>query len=185
MLCLALSGSSPLTRGKPFSFRSLPSSYRLIPAHAGKTRDTRARHAVPTAHPRSRGENFVADYAALKGWGSSPLTRGKQGINCQGHRPHRLIPAHAGKTSPHASRSRAMRAHPRSRGENFVADYAALKEWGSSPLTRGKHNFARARVIRERLIPAHAGKTKAALHVIYAPRAHPRSRGENCVGCAA
>ena len=50
---------------------------------------------------------------------------------------------------------------------------------GSSPLTRGKLDKT-ARLTRGRgLIPAHAGKTTAALPGGRASRAHPRSRGEN------
>ena len=50
---------------------------------------------------------------------------------------------------------------------------------GSSPLTRGKPWLAWHRMPRERLIPAHAGKTgeRGCETVIF--RAHPRSRGEN------
>ena len=50
---------------------------------------------------------------------------------------------------------------------------------GSSPLTRGKHDSGRARRPGLRIIPAHAGKTRA--YDVGAPhvRDHPRSRGEN------
>ena len=52
-----LTGSSPLTRGKP----SVPSSSLgmtwLIPAHAGKTDDGDDCLDRDGAHPRSRGEN--------------------------------------------------------------------------------------------------------------------------------
>ena len=71
-------GSSPLTRGKP----STPDAPRvrvgLIPAHAGKTPNTRPSTHSTRAHPRSRGEN--AEYKALDALdeGSSPLTRGKR-----------------------------------------------------------------------------------------------------------
>ena len=50
---------------------------------------------------------------------------------------------------------------------------------GSSPLTRGKLGPRRAYGYRRWLIPAHAGKTTMPLHLSRAPRAHPRSRGEN------
>ena len=50
-----------------------------------------------------------------------------------------LIPAHAGKTRGKAHRRRAGRAHPRSRGENLDGYRETYEEWGSSPLTRGKH----------------------------------------------
>ena len=53
---------------------------------------------------------------------------------------------------------------------------------GSSPLTRGKRYRGWPGARRLRLIPAHAGKTECFLHGMSAPRAHPRSRGENVLG---
>ena len=70
-------GSSPLTRGKRGCGGSELLSFRLIPAHAGKTD---AVHEVTDdrgAHPRSRGENEGACLEVIHGRGSSPLTRGK------------------------------------------------------------------------------------------------------------
>ena len=53
------SGSSPLTRGKPFATDDAGSPLGLIPAHAGKTRLAAAPRGQRRAHPRSRGENSV------------------------------------------------------------------------------------------------------------------------------
>ena len=112
---------------------------RLIPAHAGKT------HPIPTgdidraAHPRSRGENDLAEGAGCEVSGSSPLTRGKRSWRKHVASIHRLIPAHAGKTSLRASSSRPSPAHPRSRGENCGTEVNVGHFRGSSPLTRGKH----------------------------------------------
>ena len=50
-------GSSPLTRGKRVIPLICTIGFRLIPAHAGKTRPTSPATKSPTAHPRSRGEN--------------------------------------------------------------------------------------------------------------------------------
>ena len=50
------------------------------------------------AHPRSRGENLLANPSLIIGAGSSPLTRGKLVAEARGLGPHGLIPAHAGKT---------------------------------------------------------------------------------------
>ena len=50
---------------------------------------------------------------------------------------------------------------------------------GSSPLTRGKPNSSRQRLVAAGLIPAHAGKTGWILICVSSGRAHPRSRGEN------
>ena len=50
---------------------------------------------------------------------------------------------------------------------------------GSSPLTRGKPIAGHARRMSERLIPAHAGKTRCLSWRQSRAEAHPRSRGEN------
>ena len=113
-----LEGSSPLTRGK---LRALlpPSDHAgLIPAHAGKTLF------------------FGRQVARIAG--SSPLTRGKQDHSSFLVRVAGLIPAHAGKTSPRSRRGRPHRAHPRSRGENWISGAQLRGSEGSSPLTRGK-----------------------------------------------
>ena len=51
------SGSSPLTRGKRVIVVGLDVRLGLIPAHAGKTRNSTRRSWTLAAHPRSRGEN--------------------------------------------------------------------------------------------------------------------------------
>ena len=110
-------------------------------------------------HPRSHGENVIDDGEARTGGGSSPLTRGK--TRCT-PRPRRLCPA-----------------HPRSRGENCSARSATICLSGSSPLTRGKLRRGIRRFKKERLIPAHAGKTPCGAARRAGTPAHPRSRGEN------
>ena len=131
-------GSSPLTRGKPGSWHSRRKRIGLIPAHAGKTLSSLPGSAARRAHPRSRGENTFTYRQGRDVPGSSPLTRGK-------HRGTRhltmwigLIPAHAGKTKRAGSRGTRPRAHPRSRGENFISIPHYVLRVGSSPLTRGK-----------------------------------------------
>ena len=115
--------------------------------------------------------------------GSSPLTRGKL-ATCQRTRwSLRLIPAHAGKTSLHASPARLPPAHPRSRGENGVIEAEGQLRQGSSPLTRGKRFLAWLRRALLGLIPAHAGKTPPPSPMEHSPWAHPRSRGENVQVC--
>ena len=71
------------------------------------------------------------------------------------------------------------RAHPRSRGENAVQMVEDGAGAGSSPLTRGKPDRGASINERERLIPAHAGKTQPPFSSFCCIAAHPRSRGEN------
>ena len=174
-------GSSPLTRGKRPNQKEGDHHLGLIPAHAGKTpKMGRGRRPAP-AHPRSRGENPLRWPLRDFDQGSSPLTRGKL-VGTRHVGPSTgLIPAHAGKTSYRRVGLRSFRAHPRSRGENgeFITSCSPLR--GSSPLTREKLKSAFGSVQSARLIPAHAGKTHQATCQALRTRAHPRSRGENCV----
>ena len=152
-------GSSPLTRGKPDGPTVDLEAKRLIPAHAGKTSAPHLASSPTTAHPRSRGENGAPSITVAAMQGSSPLTRGKLvDLDRQVGRL-RLIPAHAGKTLTLPSDTIRRRAHPRSRGENSMADWKSSRLTGSSPLTRGKRPDADGSGCAERLIPAHAGKT--------------------------
>ena len=91
-------GSSPLTRGKPCAGSRTPYTWRLIPAHAGKTSMATDAASPHSAHPRSRGENSALAISPGTNTGSSPLTRGKHMFNLEAPQMHRLIPAHAGKT---------------------------------------------------------------------------------------
>ena len=175
----AVRGSSPLMRGKPSINRRERMPVGLIPAHAGKTSSPASPASRPRAHPRSRGENVCPyDWGAAV-IGPSPLTRGKHLANRVHELTHGLIPADAGKTSASCACSRTRRAHPRSRGENKYTPSEVGSGAGSSPLTRGKHLGVGRGSRGVGLIPAHAGKTECFPHGMSAPRAHPRSHGEN------
>ena len=175
-------GSSPLTRGKPRSGPRARRLRRLIPAHAGKTPGAGSRSRAFRAHPRSRGENLMPGCLIAPGVGSSPLTRGKRGVETLLHECGGLIPAHAGKTSQPCSVPAAGAAHPRSRGENVLSPSLRFGGLGSSPLTRGKPWRCSGQTPPVRLIPAHAGKTPSPKSKAARSRAHPRSRGENVSG---
>ena len=142
---LSKQGSSPLTRGKLSDHAASVNRRGLIPAHAGKTRQWRARSPCQRAHPRSRGENAGGQDDSGSWSGSSPLTRGKLTTRVTHQKGPGLIPAHAGKT-------RQIRA-------------TMLVYSGSSPLTRGKPGPGSDRQTRVGLIPAHAGKTFPGLGV--------------------
>ena len=134
------------------------------------------------AHPRSRGENLIRRRWRRCMVGSSPLTRGKRRMTTMSAGPTRLIPAHAGKTNREPPTTCGPWAHPRSRGENRVIKPGGYLLAGSSPLTRGKLSDKLREQVRQRLIPAHAGKTGRRVGLRARLRAHPRSRGENSCG---
>ena len=176
-------GSSPLTRGKRAIDRRAVGVGGLIPAHAGKTRSCPRRRPRGRAHPRSRGENNQDPESSWPPAGSSPLTRGKRESIDVDARVRGLIPAHAGKTGGWCGPRWRGRAHPRSRGENPTGARASTRGSGSSPLTRGKLVSQSDAMIKQRLIPAHAGKTRFPSRPTRRERAHPRSRGENARSC--
>ena len=172
-------GSSPLMRGKPWAGDVLPLADGLIPAHAGKTHRLAAVRRLPRAHPRSCRENTNSRFRCFTSYGSSPLTRGKtQNLGRPGGWA-RLIPAHAGKTSPPASRVRSSAAHPRSRGENRTTPTMIANAVGSSPLMRGKPRGEGTPCVPEGLIPAHAGKTPGTRPRSQSASVYPRTHGEN------
>ena len=179
VLAKAAAGSSPLTRGKHARRPRRVDRRRLIPAHAGKTASRPFHHCRAPAHPRSRGENFMQDVWDDCESGSSPLTRGKQMCIRAFFAGFGLIPAHAGKTRFALSGAMIKEAHPRSRGENREPRQRGRAGWGSSPLTRGKHQVGGRLRRGLGLIPAHAGKTSRARRAPGPRTAHPRSRGEN------
>ena len=73
---------------------------------------------VSRAHPRSRGEHPEAYAKEYHPHGSSPLTRGTQGLASVEDAARRLIPAHAGNTQRIVPARGLTWAHPRSRGEH-------------------------------------------------------------------
>ena len=152
-------GSSPLARGKPHGQVLDAHGQGLIPARAGKTEVAVPLTGVAAAHPRSRGENLPGPARLPARPGSSPLARGKlrPAVSARGN--HGLIPARAGKTPFVVAHGFLLRAHPRSRGENYGVEIELFDGYGSSPLARGKQ--------------------PALLNLIFDVVAHPRSRGEN------
>ncbi|KFI72991.1 hypothetical protein BMIN_0704 [Bifidobacterium minimum] len=70
-------GSSPRVRGKPALGQSLTELRRIIPASAGQTKPSSARHCCPSDHPRECGANDGWPGTTFTVSGSSPRVRGK------------------------------------------------------------------------------------------------------------
>ena len=79
---MALSGSSPLTRGTRRTSRRFFRKGRFIPAYAGNSRKSLIERFLESVHPRLRGELGRPHYHAIVFNGSSP----------------RFIPAYAGNS---------------------------------------------------------------------------------------
>ena len=172
-------GSSPLTRGARAAPGPRNEVLGLIPAHAGSTSSPWEPGPGRSAHPRSRGEHRVAERGKSRLPGSSPLTRGAPRGRAGKVPAARLIPAHAGSTTPAPANPSGGPAHPRSRGEHIRTQDARARVIGSSPLTRGARVVAPTMSKGKRLIPAHAGSTQHTAQSANTTAAHPRSRGEH------
>ena len=104
MLATTLSGSSPLSRGIPHSWRGGPCPGRIIPALAGNTCASTWSAADTTDHPRSRGEYSSSASAPKAARGSSPLSRGILCVRARRCARRGIIPALAGNTPSHDPR---------------------------------------------------------------------------------
>ena len=155
-----LFGSSPRMRGKRHRVRGHGRGRRIIPAHAGQTNPRQTPRITTTDHPRACGANRPRSRPGTFKNGSSPRMRGKRGGYTRLPRHVRIIPAHAGQTSPTCRTSVSATDHPRACGANYPNIASELWFDGSSPRMRGKRgNYAKARAA-SRIIPAHAGQTR-------------------------
>ena len=130
-------------------------------------------------HPRACGANQRKSLGLGRQRGSSPRMRGKRPSPCCGPRPSRIIPAHAGQTSPVASASGAPADHPRACGANVMVPSACMLMVGSSPRMRGKRHPPSPCNPVMRIIPAHAGQTVSNSSRTSARSDHPRACGAN------
>ena len=152
---------------------------RIIPAHAGQTWVRSAPCSARSDHPRACGANVGRVHVHELQCGSSPRMRGKRPSPCCGPRPSRIIPAHAGQTSPVASASGAPADHPRACGANQQRAGEAQLACGSSPRMRGKRHPPSPCNPVMRIIPAHAGQTVSNSSRTSARSDHPRACGAN------
>ncbi len=104
--------------------------------------------------------------------------RGKE----EGENPHEsyhgIIPAHAGKRGGCTGLRRQPQDHPRSCGEKPPEPESLPPFEGSSPLMRGKVQPIALGHLKQRIIPAHAGKRAGRRRCSRSPWDHPRSCGE-------
>ena len=175
-------GSSPRVRGKLVAAHRVRAVRGLIPARAGKTPWLGLRVSVSAAHPRACGENLTFVVRPRGREGSSPRVRGKRRCGWPTGWGPRLIPARAGKTNGARGWSGGDWAHPRACGENRSTSHLPNVLGGSSPRVRGKRPLCLRPILRFGLIPARAGKTRAARCDRPRHWAHPRACGENIPG---
>ena len=166
-------------RGKPVQRLFATCEHRITPAHAGKTKYIPALLRIAEDHPRACGENRTCRRVRRFRPGSPPRMRGKQpvfGINVHAVR---ITPAHAGKTGVRNGLCTGRQDHPRACGENRALSVVNSDIFGSPPRMRGKLDDGDISRLRDRITPAHAGKTRRRTIANTCPEDHPRACGEN------
>ena len=133
----SLAGSSPRMRGAgdimPPSFTCL----RIIPAHAGSREISSRSESAMQDHPRACGEQLNGALEDMSGRGSSPRMRGAGRPLRPRPARRRIIPAHAGSSTPRIRPIPHNRDHPRACGEQARAPRSCHSLMGSSPRMRG------------------------------------------------
>ncbi len=152
-------GSSPHMRGKPRTRGASGSVARIIPAHAGQTKEQTYIMQEAADHPRTCGANRLARTCQAPRYGSSPHMRGKPATSRAELQMIRIIPAHAGQTARPSGRTSCRPDHPRTCGANILPGAEANTAVGSSPHMRGKQLPHTEGPGHGRIIPAHAGQT--------------------------
>ena len=111
-------GSSPRMRGKRRSCRACWVGARIIPAHAGQTRQADTGTVRRKDHPRACGANRLPVSVRASSAGSSPRMRGKPSPHSSTSVANRIIPAHAGQTVSSSPTRPCCPDHPRACGAN-------------------------------------------------------------------
>ena len=148
-------------RGTPMRRRWRTPPTRIIPAHAGNTRQSATSHKCSC--------------------GSSPRMRGTLSGVIQALVPVRIIPAHAGNTLHASMRFARIWDHPRACGEHMAFCLISVMRMGSSPRMRGTPDGIRVWNCGLGIIPAHAGNTITYTSFGILLGDHPRACGEHSV----
>ncbi len=125
-----------------------------------------------------RGERQLRRGTTVIANGSSPRARGTPLRQAARPCAARFIPACAGNAQHDQRTIRRQAVHPRVRGERDLAVGRPPAPCGSSPRARGTPRAPRARLPRDRFIPACAGNAPPATARACGRPVHPRVRGE-------
>ena len=168
-------------RGKPARGLSRKGRPRIIPAHAGQTTWRSCAASNPADHPRACGANPLGQINVSGFAGSSPRMRGKLPLLQHVLHGERIIPAHAGQTHHRSCPVICYPDHPRACGANVRHRRSRPRQNGSSPRMRGKRGGGQDTHVEARIIPAHAGQTRALARPDQRRTDHPRACGANLI----
>ena len=191
-------GSPPRMRGKALRLHGRGWLAGITPACAGKSRSRSWTRCARRDHPRACGEKCIYRQYITACSGSPPPVRGKEkehhrdvgfagspppvrgkGFPCSPQAGQRRItPACAGKRGLDVVRTHWSQDHPRPCGEK-AAESCLLSAFLGSPLPmQGKDLLRSPGGRKERITPAHAGKSCPQRTLSPRPQDHPRACGK-------
>ena len=132
-------------------------------------------------HPRLRGEQVAARQISCIFQGSPPLARGTGAGSVYVRNLPGITPACAGNRHSAISSSKALKDHPRLRGEQLPQHGLCRHVNGSPPLARGTAVPSYFRQARAGITPACAGNSRPRSFPPHHCGDHPRLRGEQSV----
>ncbi len=175
--CRVPGASSPHTRGSSRHTRMGESDRGVVPAHAGVIPSRKSWRGASAGRPRTRGGHPTAVDNDGGDTMSSPHTRGSSHVRPLAMIGPGVVPAHAGVIPRVAARSSPTSRRPRTRGGHPGSIWCPYVLWGSSPHTRGSSRPQREEVLRNRVVPAHAGVILPTRSCTTAALSRPRTRG--------
>ena len=154
-------------RGTQWTALAVTQLIRIIPAHAGNSRDWQPSLPEIPDHPRACGELIGRIDRNEHLGGSSPRMRGTLCHEGFHDLDLRIIPAHAGNSHASTFAGRPQSDHPRACGELSGRSDMRCCSSGSSPRMRGTPRLSRRQILHIRIIPAHAGNSAESTRAIW------------------
>ena len=150
---------------------------KVVPAHAGVFRPARFRPTRWRSRPRARG-----GVPSWRSWRcirrmSSPRTRGCSRVGVGQLQPDSVVPAHAGVFHSTASADGPRPGRPRARGGVPPHQTVTPECSQSSPRTRGCSRYPDVGLVRDGVVPAHAGVFPGRARPTPSWSRRPRARG--------
>ena len=171
-------GSPPRGRGKVLQRGMKQTELRITPAWAGKSYKNLFSAAMKKDHPRVGGEKGQDAGQTPHDQGSPPRGRGKARQGWRGCVCYGITPAWAGKRLLREQSYTIKRDHPRVGGEKHLQKPFYFHQEGSPPRGRGKVHRTRQTILRSRITPAWAGKSRLCPMCQWRRSDHPRVGGE-------
>ena len=128
--------------------------------------------------PAHAGKSKVMRGGKDKKMGSPPHMRGKVNLSQKPMRGGRITPAHAGKSPNRTLGFSFAGDHPRTCGEKHLVIFVNVLRPGSPPHMRGKDQRKAIPYRKNRITPAHAGKSAVWYVFFIVCQDHPRTCGE-------